>query len=117
MWRAEGLYPGEVPYHCAGKAVWKRKRSRWRVDGCENRLQPMAPLLDTPNPPPIFGFNDDWIFHPVEALDLLEQQRPRSPARRLPWAGSSRPGRRSTGTDPTRSTSACRPAASGRSGC
>ncbi len=98
-WRAEGVYPGEVPYHCAGKAVWKRKRDRWRVERCENRLQPMAPLLDDPGPPPVFGFNEDWITQTVAALDLLD--RTQSPGRAhhaSRGAGSSRPGAHPTGT-------------------
>lgn len=72
-WRAEGIWPGEVPYHCAGKARWDRKQNRWRVDRCRNRLQPQAPLLDQPNPHPLFGYNDDWIFHGNAALDLADE--------------------------------------------
>ncbi len=86
-WRAEGAYPGAVPYACAGKAVWRRHRKRWRVDRCENRLQPMAPLLDTPNPPPTFGFNEDWIFAPPTAFDLLEASDAEVARSSLPWAG------------------------------
>ena len=87
MWRAEGVYPGEVPYHCAGKAVWKRKRDRWRVERCNNRLQPMAPLLATPNPPPTFGFNEDWVSQPVEALDLLDRTQSQVARTTLAWGG------------------------------
>ena len=87
MWRAEGAYAGDVPYHCSGKAVWKRKRNRWRVDKCENRLQPMAPLLDVPNPPATFGFNDNWIFASQNALDLLGRARAQVARVSLPWAG------------------------------
>ena len=87
MWRAEGAYAGNVPYHCSGKAVWKRKRNRWRVDKCENRLQPMAPLLDVPNPPATFGFNDNWIFASQNALDLLGRARAQVARVSLPWAG------------------------------
>ena len=76
-WRADGVWPGEVPYHCAGDALYDRKRKRWRVDPCKNRMQPMAPLLDVPNPHPTFGYNDDWIalgkYAPPELLGLLEQ--------------------------------------------
>jgi polysaccharide biosynthesis protein PslG len=86
-WRAEGTYPGDVPYACAGKAVWKRKRNRWRVDRCENRLQPQAPLLDTPNPPPTFGFNEDWIFQSVASLDLLRRSGAQIARTSLPWGG------------------------------
>ena len=87
LWRAEGVYPGEVPYHCSGKAVYKRKRKRWRVERCENRLQPMAPLLATPNPPATFGFNEDWIFQPVPSLDLLERSGAQVARTSIPWAG------------------------------
>jgi polysaccharide biosynthesis protein PslG len=88
MWRAEGVYAaGEVPYACAGKAVWKRQGKAWRVEKCDNRLQPMAPLLATPNPPPTFGFNDDWIFQSVAALNLLDQSGSEVARTSLPWAG------------------------------
>jgi hypothetical protein len=86
MWRAEGVYPGEVPYHCAGKAVWKRKGNRWRVDRCENRLQPMAPLLDTAGPPPVFGFNDNWLTQSVAAVDLLQDSGAAIARTGLPWS-------------------------------
>ena len=86
MWRAEGVYPGEVPYHCAGKAVWKRKGNRWRVDRCENRLQPMAPLLDTVGPPPVFGFNDNWLTQSVAAVDLLQDSGAAVARTGLPWS-------------------------------
>ena len=86
-WRAAGTFAGDIPYACAGKAVWKRKRNRWRVDPCENSRQPMAPLLDTPNPPPTFGFNEDWIFQPVKALDLLQSSRAEVARTSIPWKG------------------------------
>ena len=85
-WRAEGVYPGEVPYACAGRAVWKRKGNRWRVDRCENRLQPQAPLLATPNAPPTFGFNEDWIFQSLPAFDLLAQTGAQVARTSIPWA-------------------------------
>jgi polysaccharide biosynthesis protein PslG len=91
-WRAEGLHSGEVPYHCAGRAVWRRKRHRWRVEPCENRLQPRAPLLATPNPPPAFGFNEGWIFHTVKSLDLLARSKAQVLRTALPW-GSVEPVR------------------------
>ncbi len=86
-WRAEGAYPGDVPYHCAGKAVWKRKRNRWRVEACENRLQPQVALLDVPNPHPTFGFNDNWIFQSTRALDLLDQSASQIARTSLAWSG------------------------------
>ncbi len=86
-WRADGVYPGDVPYHCAGKAVWKRKRDRWRIDPCENRLQPQVGLLETPNPHPVFGFNDNWIFQSSRALDLLDQSRSQIARTSLAWSG------------------------------
>jgi hypothetical protein len=87
MWRAEGTYAGGIHYACAGKAVYKRKKRIWRVDRCENSRQPMAPLLDTPNPEPTFGFNDDWIFQSVAALDLLDQTESEVARLSLPWSG------------------------------
>jgi hypothetical protein len=75
-WRAEGSWSGDVPYRCAGDALWNRKRARWRVDRCHNRLQPQAPLLDLPSDLTL-GYNDDWIalgkYAPPELLELLEQ--------------------------------------------
>ena len=86
-WRAEGMYPGQVPYHCAGKAVYKRKKRSWRVDACKNIMQPMAPLLDTPNPHPIFGYNDNWIFQGNQALSLLDQAGGQVARTSLAWYG------------------------------
>ena len=71
-WRAEGLWPGNLPYHCAGKAVWKRKKNTWRIDPCNNRLQPRVALSETPGPHPLFGFNDNWGSQPAQVLDLLD---------------------------------------------
>jgi hypothetical protein len=86
-WRASGLYPGQVPYACAGKAVWKRKSDSWRVDPCKNQRQPEAPLLDSPNPPPVFGFNDNWIFAPTQALNMLEDTGATVARMSLSWRG------------------------------
>jgi hypothetical protein len=86
-WRAEGLYPGQVPYACAGKAVWKRKANSWRVDPCVNQRQPEAPLLDAPNAAPIFGFNDNWIFQPNAALDMLDDTQSDVARVALSWRG------------------------------
>ena len=41
----------------------------------------------SPNPPPIFGFNDNWIFQSAPALDLLDEPVPASPARACRGAG------------------------------
>jgi polysaccharide biosynthesis protein PslG len=89
-WRAEGIWPGQVPYHCAGDARWKRSKNRWRVDPCRNRLQPAAPLLEVPNPHPAFGFNDNWIFQSNEALDLLDQSGAGIARTSLAWSGVER---------------------------
>ena len=72
-------------------AVWKRKGNSWRVDRCENQRQPEAPLLDTPNPPPTFGFNDDWIFQSTAALDLLADTGAQVARTSLSVARASRP--------------------------
>ncbi|MDX6581834.1 MAG: polysaccharide biosynthesis protein PslG [Solirubrobacterales bacterium] len=88
LWRAQGTYAdGDIDYACAGKAVYKRKSKTWVVDKCENTRQPMAPLLSTPNPPPTFGFNDDWIFQSVTALDLLDDSGADVARTSLPWGG------------------------------
>ena len=85
-WRAQGTYAsGDVPYACAGRAVWKRHGNKWRVDRCNNRLQPQAPLLSTPNSPPAFGYNDNWLFDPVAALDLLQASGAQVARLPLPW--------------------------------
>jgi hypothetical protein len=89
-WRAEGIWPGEVPYHCAGDARFKRKRKKWWVDPCLNRMQPLAPLLDVPNPHPAFGFNDNWIFQSNEAIDLLDQSGAGIARTSLAWSGVER---------------------------
>lgn len=86
-WRAEGRYPGEVPYHCSGKSRWKRKGSSWRIDGCANILQPQAPLLTTPNPEPVFGFNDNWIFLGDQALDMSQNAGAQVARTSIPWSG------------------------------
>jgi polysaccharide biosynthesis protein PslG len=86
-WRAEGMWPGQVPYHCAGKARWKRKGNRWIVDKCKNRMQPVAPLLETPNPHPVFGYNDDWIFESPQAYDMLADADATIARTSLPWSG------------------------------
>lgn len=86
-WRAEGRWPGDVPYHCAGDARWKRKGNRWIVDRCNNRMQPMAPLLDVPNPHPTFGYNDDWIFEDPRAFDMAAETGSQVARTGVSWAG------------------------------
>ncbi len=86
-WRAEGMYPGQVPYACAGKARWKRKSSIWIVDKCENQRQPQVPLLDAPEPPPVFGFNDNWIFQSTQALNMLQETGSQVARTSLAWRG------------------------------
>lgn len=87
LWRAAGEYSGQVPYECAGKAVWKRHGNRWRVDPCANSRQPMAPLLDVANPPPTFGYNDNWIFDSPGAFNLAELSQADVARVALPWSG------------------------------
>lgn len=89
-WRAEGLWPGQVPYACAGDARWKRKGNRWRVERCDNRLQPQAPLREVPNPEPAFGYNDDWIFQSEAALDVLDESGGDVARTGLAWSGIER---------------------------
>lgn len=59
-WRAEGFFPGEVPYLCAGKSKYNVHKHRWNLGGCHNRLEPRVPLLPDAGPHPAFGFNEDW---------------------------------------------------------
>lgn len=87
LWRAEGIYPGQVPYACAGKASWRRKGKRWIVEPCNNTMQPQAPLLDVPNPHPVFGFNEDWIFVSNAAIDRLDETASTVARTGLTWAG------------------------------
>ncbi len=86
-WRAAGEYAGDVPYSCAGKAVWKRKKNRWRVDKCQNQMQPQVPLLDTPGPAPAFGYNDNWIFQSNTALDKANAGGAQIARTSLAWSG------------------------------
>lgn len=69
QWYAQGEFPGRVPYLCAGKARWNRKKHRWRVNPCTNVLPPYAPLRDEPNPHPMFGFNDEWHLRVARATN------------------------------------------------
>lgn len=63
-WKAAGLFPGEVPYRCSGKARFLTDKKRWRVDKCANELEEMVPLLPSPGPHPAFGFNEEWVAEP-----------------------------------------------------
>jgi polysaccharide biosynthesis protein PslG len=69
-WRAEGFFPGEVPYLCAGRSKYRVKSNSWKIGGCHNRLEPQVPLLAEPGPHPQFGFNEDWHAN-VGKLDEL----------------------------------------------
>lgn len=60
-WSAEGTWPGEVPYRCGGDARYSIRSRIWQIDPCDNFYGDVEPLLDTPNPKPVFGFNEDWI--------------------------------------------------------
>jgi hypothetical protein len=69
-WRAKGLFPGEVPYKCSGKATFRVRDSHWKIQRCRNKLDPMVPLLPQPGPHPIWGYNDDWDLLTREATML-----------------------------------------------
>lgn len=60
-WRAEGLFPGEIRYECVGKARLIVAKHTWKLDPCNNLIEPMVPLLPFPGPHPEFGFNEDWL--------------------------------------------------------
>ncbi len=112
-----GLYPGQVPYACAGKARWKRKARQLAVDKCKNQRQPEAPLLDSPNPPPVFGFNDNWIVQSDAGAQHASGQRCPGRPHRPSWRGVEADRGSSTGRLPTSSIKPARLAASARSGC
>ncbi|HYU59247.1 MAG TPA: hypothetical protein VEK39_00675 [Solirubrobacterales bacterium] len=69
-WRAEGEFPGEIPYECAGKAKFKVRKKAWTIDPCNSINEPMMPLNAEPGPHPQFGYNDDWLLQ-IGRLDLL----------------------------------------------
>lgn len=62
-WKAAGLYPGEVPYKCSGKATFRLPGRRWKIHRCRNKLETMVPLLPELGPHPIWGYNDDWDLY------------------------------------------------------
>lgn len=68
-WRAKGVFPGEIPYECAGKAKFTVKGKTWEIDPCNSINEPMIPLNAEVGPHPNFGFNEDW----VQQLDKLDQ--------------------------------------------
>lgn len=68
-WRAKGVFPGEIPYDCAGKAKFTVKGKTWEIDPCNSINEPMIPLNAEVGPHPNFGFNEDW----VQQLDKLDQ--------------------------------------------
>ena len=69
-WRAAGMFPGEVSYECAGKAKMIVAKRKWKLDPCNNVVEPMVPLLDFPGPHPQFGYNEDWLVQ-ADKLDEL----------------------------------------------
>ncbi len=86
-WRAEGIWPGTIPYRCAGEAVWNRQRKTWKVGECNNELQARIPLMGDPGPAPAFGYNDDWTQLSNSTFQLMA--RTRSELARVPLAWSS----------------------------
>ena len=79
--------PTPAPARRAGSA----RATAGASTAARTSMQPQAPLLDVPNPHPVFGFNDNWIF---------QSQRGARPARRgrrgqvartgLAWSGVER---------------------------
>jgi polysaccharide biosynthesis protein PslG len=69
-WRAKGVFPGEIPYECSGKARFTVKKKRWAIDPCNNIEEPRIPLKDAVGSHPLFGFNEDWV-HELARLDQL----------------------------------------------
>jgi hypothetical protein len=64
-WRAEGVWPGQVPYRCKNVARYDRKTRKWRIGACESEITPAVPLREHPGPHPVFGFNDNWTLPSV----------------------------------------------------
>ena len=60
-WRAKGVFPGDLPYECAGRAKLTVKTKQWDIDPCNNIEEPRMPLRDDAAPHPLFGFNEDWV--------------------------------------------------------
>jgi hypothetical protein len=59
-WRAEGVWPGDVPYRCKNVALYSRATGKWRIGACDNEIAAVEPLSATLGPQPVFGFNDNW---------------------------------------------------------
>ena len=68
-WRAEGTFPGDQPYECAGRAKYAVKKKAWTIDPCNNVEEPRMPLGPL-QPHPLFGFNEDWNLH-LDKFDLI----------------------------------------------
>ena len=69
-WRAKGVFPGDIPYECSGKARFTVKKRQWAIDPCNNIEEPRIPLRAEAGPHPLFGYNEDWV-HQLPRLDLL----------------------------------------------
>ena len=69
-WRAKGVFPGEIPYECSGKARFAVRKRQWSIDPCNNINEPMIPLRGEVGPHPAFGYNDDWVQQ-IGKLDSL----------------------------------------------
>lgn len=69
-WRAKGVWPGDLPYECSGKARLTVKGKEWDLDPCNNIEEPRMPLREGVGPDPLFGFNEDWV-HELGSVDLL----------------------------------------------
>jgi hypothetical protein len=65
-WRADGFFPGEVPYLCVGRSRYNAKSNQWNIGGCHNRLEPQVPLLPEAGPRPAFGYSEDWLRNPAK---------------------------------------------------
>jgi len=60
-WSAAGVWTGEVPYRCSGKARYETDDASWQIDSCENEYGPIEPLETTPGPVPVLGINENWL--------------------------------------------------------
>ena len=63
QWRAEGMWPGEIPYRCSGRARYDVAPDSWRIQRCRNQIASRVPLTDQLLPHPLFGYNESWNTH------------------------------------------------------
>ena len=117
-WRAAGLYPGQVPYACAGKARWKRKSDIWIVDKCENQRQPRGPAARLAESAAGLRLQRQLDLSVDPALNMLQDSGANVARTSLSWRGvEGDQGTVQLVRLRRSSTSTCSTAASARYGC